>query len=225
MGARTANIHMSIERGKFITFEGGDGVGKSTQARLACEWLSGSGYEVLVTREPGGTRIGESIRGLLLDPENTEMTDMAEMLLYAAARAQLAREVIEPALSKGWLVLCDRWVDSSIVYQGAVRGLGEAVRKINIHAAGTLFLPDATILLDLDPAKALARTAGKNGEDRIEAMGAEYQEKVSAAYKKLAGLERDRIHLLDASGSPDEVHGRVRAVLEEVLSDRQPANI
>jgi len=211
---------MGHNRGKFITFEGGDGSGKSTQIKLAADWLCDSGFDVFLTREPGGTRIGEKIRALLLDTENTDMTDMTEMLLYAAARAQLSREVIGPALDAGKLVVCDRWADSSMVYQGAARGQGDAVRIVNSYAAGDLFSPDATILLDLDPNEALLRAAASRGSgfDRIEALGAAYQEKVRAAYLSLAEREPGRIHVIDASGSPQDVSGRVRDALAGILS-------
>ena len=207
------------KRGKFITFEGGDGSGKSTQIQLAIRWLSESGADVLLTREPGGTKVGEKIRELLLDPANAEMTDMTEMLLYAAARAQIAREVIEPALAEGRLVVCDRWADSSMVYQGAARGLGGAVRVVNEYAAGGLFSPDITILLDLDPAEALGRAAGEGGGDRIEALGTAYQEKVRAAYLELARECPERIRVVDAAGTVEDVHARVREALAGVLAD------
>jgi len=210
---------MNSDRGKFITFEGGDGCGKTTQIKLAAGYLEREGYDFLLTREPGGTAIGEKIRAILLDPENAEMTDMTEMLLYAAARAQIARDVIEPALAAGRTVVCDRWADSSMVYQGGARGLGEAVRVVNAYAAGELFSPDATILLDLDPEEALARaeSADGGGGDRIEAIGAEYQMKVRTAYLKLAACDPGRIRVIDASGSEDEVHARVREALAGIL--------
>jgi dTMP kinase len=209
---------MTNECGKFITFEGGDGTGKSTQIQLAARWLSEIGADVLITREPGGTGIGEKIRGLLLDPDNSDMSDMTEMLLYAAARAQLAFEVIAPALAEGRVVICDRWADSSIVYQGAARGIGEPVRVVNEFAAGELFSPDATILLDLDPEKALARAAGgEGGGDRIETLGAEYQKKVRAAYLELASMDKGRISVIDADGSPEEVHVRIKTALSGIL--------
>ena len=219
---------MSVKRGKFITFEGCDGSGKSTQIKLITRWLTEAGYDVLTVREPGGTRIGEMIRGLLLNPENAEMSNMTEMLLYAAARAQLASEVIESALARGSIVVCDRWADSSIVYQGVARGLGEDVKIVNTRAAGKLFSPDVTILLDLDPNEALARAAnikveGKKylrlGEDRIEALGISFQARVRAAYLELAAKEPDRIHVIDAAGNPEEVQGRVRDALAGALAD------
>jgi len=155
----------------------------------------------------------------LLNPGNSEMTNMTEMLLYAAARAQIAFEVIEPALAAGRLVVCDRWADSSMVYQGAARGLGETVRVVNAYAAGDLFLPDATILLDLEPEEALARAAkGSVGQDRIESLGVEYQSSVRAAYLKLAACEPKRFYVIDASGSPEDVHELVKAALAGILS-------
>jgi len=214
---------MSNDRGKFITFEGGDGCGKTTQINLAAEFLAAEGYDCLFTREPGGTLIGEKIRAILLDPENAEMSDMTEMLLYAAARAQIAKEVIEPALAAGRIVVCDRWTDSSMVYQGSARGLGEEVRVVNAYAAGELFEPDATILLHLKPEEALARVTAEGKGDRIEALGAEYQNKVQTAYLKLAACNPKRFHVIDAAGSPEEVHERVKEALTDALSAEREA--
>jgi len=210
---------MDSDRGKFITFEGGDGCGKTTQIKLAAEYLAAEGYDYLLTREPGGTMIGEKIREVLLDPENAEMSDMTEMLLYAAARAQIAKEVIRPALAAGRLVVCDRWTDSSLVYQGAARGLGEVVRVVNSYAAGDLFAPDATILLYLAPDEAYARAvAGAGSGDRIEALGADYQNKVQSAYMKLAAYDPKRFFVIDASGSVTDVHERVKTALQKILA-------
>ena len=207
---------MVKRRGLFITFEGGDGSGKSTQIQLAAGWLKEQGYPVLVTREPGGTVIGEKIRAMLLDTENTEMADITEMLLYAAARAQLAGEVIARALESNMIVICDRWVDSSLVYQGVARGLGEGVFDVNSQAAGELFSPDVTILLDIDAEEAIRRL-GDREEDRIESMGIEYRRKVRAGYLALAKSEPWRIQVIDASGSPEEVHELVKAPLKKAV--------
>ena len=128
-----------MSKGLFITFEGGDGSGKSTQFRLFAEYLRNRGFEVVTTREPGGTRISEKIRDLLLDPECTEMDNMTEALLFAASRAQHVEELIRPSVNAGKMVLCDRFVDSSIVYQGIGRGLGDSVRVINEYAVGGLY--------------------------------------------------------------------------------------
>lgn len=171
----------------------------------------------MMTREPGGTAIGEKIRDLLLDRKYSEMTDMAELLLYAAARAQLAREAIEPALESGKHVICDRWVDSSLVYQGVAREMGDAVSAVNLYAAAGLFRPDATILLDMDPREAMARAAKNEGGDRIEAFGVEYQTKVRDGYLKLAARDKERFRVIDAAGSPEDVFSRVRETLETIV--------
>jgi dTMP kinase len=210
-----------MSAGKFITFEGGDGTGKSTQIALFLTYLHTNGIEHIFTREPGGTPIGERIRGILLDPACTEMEDMTEALLYAAARAQLTREVIRPALDAGKLVVCDRWIDSSIVYQGMAKammdfpgGQEEAVRAVNVYATDGIE-PDVTILLDLDPAEALGRVQDATGSlDRIEAKGADYHRAVRESYLALAEQEA-RIRVVDAAGTPEAV--RVR-VLEAVQS-------
>jgi dTMP kinase len=204
-----------MPRGSFITFEGGDGTGKSTQLTLFLEYLRGKGIEYVFTREPGGTAIGERVRAILLDPACGEMEDMTEALLYAAARAQLAREVIRPALDAGTLVVCDRWVDSSIVYQGAAKAMIDissdpetAVRTINAYATDGL-APDVTILLDLDPSEALGRAQGaEGGPDRIEAKGEDYHRAVRESYLALAEREA-RFRIVNAAGSPEAVHARV----------------
>ena len=141
-----------MEKGLFITVEGGDGSGKTTQLAFIKEYLTEKGEDVLFTREPGGTALGEKIRSVILDPANKEMVPMTESLLYAASRAQLVSEVIRPALAAGRTVVCDRYVDSSIAYQGYARGLGESVTTINGYAIGDC-IPDATILIKVDPAK------------------------------------------------------------------------
>jgi dTMP kinase len=153
-----ARVADAIRNGNklFITFEGGDGAGKSTQAQMLSDRLCANGIDVLLTREPGGTKIGEEIREILLNPACTEMASHTEMFLYAAARAQLAREVIAPALAEGKTVICDRWVDSSLVYQGVARRLGEMVAEVNRYAVADL-APDLTILLDIDSDEGLAR--------------------------------------------------------------------
>jgi dTMP kinase len=203
----------------FITFEGVDGSGKSTQIALLKERLCKEGADVLLTREPGGTHVGEKIRVIILDPENAEMDAMTEMLLYAAARAQIAREVIRPALDAGKTVICDRWVDSSIVYQGVARGLGRTVKEVNFHATAGL-VPDRTILLDLDPEVALRRASRRGADteeniehrqsiqifDRMEAEDAAWHRKVCEAYRALAARHPDRIAVIDALGSVKAVH-------------------
>ncbi|MDR1815256.1 MAG: dTMP kinase [Clostridiales Family XIII bacterium] len=200
----------------FITFEGGDGSGKSTQIGLLAEVFAARGMDFVRTREPGGTRIGEKIRALILDPENAEMADVTEMLLYAATRAQLAREVVAPALAEGKAVLCDRWVDSSLVYQGVARGLGRAVAEVNHHATAGI-VPDLTVLLDIDPAVGLARARGETALDRIEAEGLAWHERVRAGFLALAEKHPERYFVVDASGTPEAVHAEIAARVEALL--------
>jgi len=205
----------------FISFEGGDGSGKTTQIALLARLLETRGQDVLLTREPGGTPIGERIRQVLLDPDCGEMSPVTEMLLYAAARAQLAREVVMPALATGKTVITDRWLDSSLVYQGVARGLGRAVAEVNRHATGGL-LPDITFLLDIDPETGLERARGskavprKNsslpdapGRDRIEAEGVLWHRTVREGFLSLARKHPERFAVIDAAGTPEEVHRRI----------------
>ena len=195
-------------RGLFVAFEGGEGAGKSTQIRLLRAAVERLGLDVVTTREPGGTAIGEQIRTLLLDPASAEMTDRAEALLYAAARAQHAQEVIRPALDKGAVVLCDRYVDSSVVYQGIARGLGEGqVEELNRW--GTLDLvPDVVILLDVDPQEGLRRVGHEF--DRIEAAGIEFHRRVNEAFRHRAAEEPSRYVILNAARPAEDLHARIR---------------
>lgn len=189
----------------FITFEGADGTGKSTQAELLRAALAAEGREVVLTREPGGTELGERIRTLLLDGPG--MTPWAEAALFAAARAQHVAEVIGPALERGADVVCDRYVNSSLAYQGIARDLGiDGVLELNLVATGGL-LPDVTFLLLLDPELAAAR---RTEADRLEREGVELQARVNSAYRELAGRFPERIVTVDASGGPDEIAREVR---------------
>ncbi|NLW21245.1 MAG: dTMP kinase [Clostridiales bacterium] len=204
------------KQGYFISFEGNDGSGKSTQARLLAERLRQSGYEVLLTREPGGTKVGEQIREMLLKRENTDIEHLTEALLYAAARAQHVREVIEPALNLGKLVISDRYVDSSIAYQGAGRGLGEElVRAINAPAiAGRL--PDTTVFLRLDPEEGMGRAMRKREADRLEAAGDQFHRDVAAAFDRMISAE-PRFLTISSKGEKAQtaqaVYGQVSARL------------
>lgn len=197
-----------MQRGKFISFEGSEGCGKSTQIRRFVDWLRGTGREVLVTREPGGTGVGEKIRHLLQhDPEGAALTAESELLLFAASRAQLVREVIRPALDRGVWVVADRFLDSTTVYQGVGRGLDrEAVRHINAFAVGSA-LPELTFLLDLDAAIGHARAVAASGDqhDRMESEPLAFFESVRRGYLALAAAEPGRIAVIDASASIDEV--------------------
>lgn len=187
-------------KGKFITIEGCEGSGKSTQLKLLSERLKKQGIPHIVTREPGGSEIAEHIRSVILNGKNTAMCDECEALLYAAARAQHLRERVAPALADGTLVLCDRYVDSSLAYQGYARGLGmEFIRQINCFALEE-YMPDLTLFLDISPAHAFARKHGADKNDRMEALGLPFHQKVYQGYLQLA--ERfPRIVKVDCGGT------------------------
>jgi dTMP kinase len=190
----------------FVTFEGLDGSGKTTQLELLAEHLAARGREVVVTREPGGTPLGESIRQLLL--RGDAMTPWAEATLFTAARAEHVEQVIRPALDRGAAVLCDRYIDSSVAYQGGARGLGlDVVMQLNLTATGGL-LPDATFLLQLDAAGAMARVA--SGHDRIERERDDFHARVEEAFRELARRFPERITAVDARLPPQRIAEVVR---------------
>ena len=203
------------KRGKFITFEGCDGCGKSTQLRLLSEYLVQEGIPHIFTREPGGGKISEAIREILLSGKNMEMTDECEALLYAAARMQHLSDRVEPALAEGKLVICDRYVDSSLAYQAYARGLGrEFVSQIN-GAALKKYRPDVTIFIDLTPEAAFLRKHGADENDRLEQAGMEFHKRVYAGYKALAEDEPERIVCVDGNKTPDEIFADVVGVLKK----------
>lgn len=195
----------------FISLEGVDGSGKSTQATMLADALRDRGHEVVHVREPGGTPLGEAVREVVLGPD--AMSPWAEAFLFAAARAQLVADVIAPALAEGAWVVADRFLDSSLAYQGAARGLGIAqVADVNAPGIGDC-MPDLTIILDILPEAASDRRAGRGSVDRIEDEGEALQESVAEGYREVARLFPDRVHLIPAQGTLDEVHTRVLATV------------
>ncbi len=215
-----------MNRGTFISFEGTEGSGKSTQIRLLVERLRQSGLEVVENQEPGGTSIGKQIRRTLLDPANVEMAPMAELLLMFASRAQAAAEVIRPALHRGAIVVSDRFTDSTLAYQGCARGIGfETVWTAHKLAVGSL-LPDLTLCIEIDVATGLARARSRNlrksnhasggaNETRIDQQSLEFHRRVSAGYRQIAALEPRRFRMVDGSGDITAVAARVWAEVED----------
>jgi len=214
-------------RGKFITFEGPDGSGKSTQVEMLHSYLAKKGYDCLLTREPGGTRVGQLIRGIVLEPSYRDIADRAELFLILADRAQHTAEVILPALGAGKIVLCERYNDSTIAYQGYGRGLDlEETRRMCSYASFGL-QPDLTFLLDVDVAAGLRRRKGKRtvprgekGMDRIEAAGVRFHNRVRAGYLDLSKEEPHRIMVLSSSKGIQETHLEIVRVVEKLLAEK-----
>lgn len=201
-------------RGLFITFEGIDGCGKSTQFNMLKEHIEASGVPYIVVREPGGTVIGEKIREILLNKKNDKMTPRAELLLFEAARAQIVEEKILPALESGVTVLCDRFFDSTIAYQGYARGLGiDTVKNMNMYATGGL-APDATFLINLPIEVAVKRRVGRGeADDRMEALGLKFQEDVAKGYLE-AAKDCERIKVINGDRTPDEIFSEIKSIYE-----------
>ena len=205
------------ERGKFITLEGGEGAGKSTQVRALSDALKARGIDCLVTREPGGSSGAEAIRALVLEGGDERWTPRSEALLFAAARADHLARTIIPALDAGRWVICDRFVDSSLAYQGGAGGLGlDEVRAINDFAIGDA-MPDRTLVLALAEGGDRARARDDMGSDRIGGRDEAYHQKVDLAFRQLVAEEPERLRLIDASGSPEEVTQRLLAALADLL--------
>ena len=208
---------MSRQRGLFITLEGGEGAGKSTLLAGLREYVESRSIQLLQTREPGGTSVGEAVRGIVLDPQRRELAAEAELLLMFAARSQLVREVIAPALEAGQLVLCDRFADASYAYQGGGRGQPrERIAELESWACAGL-KPDLTLLLDLAVATGRARAAGRGAADRIEVEADTFFERVRATYRERAAAEPQRFRVIDASLPADAVLRTAIAALAPVI--------
>jgi dTMP kinase len=213
---------VASQKGKFIVLEGVDGAGKSTQAYLLAKYLSEKKMRVLPVREPGGTELGERIREILLDPGEDRMTTQCELLLYMASRAQLVGEVVKPSLENGHIVISERYLLSSLAYQGYAGGLAtEAIQAIGAFAVMGLE-PDLTIILDVDPEIGMRRdtvpgVVAEEQYDRIEKKGVEFQKKVREGFLGLAKFDPGRIKILDGSRSPKAVHQEIKKLVEGVI--------
>lgn len=203
-----------MKRGKFVTFEGCEGVGKSRQIQYVKELFEGCGAAYVATREPGGPEISEKIRDFVLDVKNAKMTSECEALLYAAARSQHVKELILPALESGKIVLCDRYIDSSLAYQGVARGLGMDY-ILQINRACEEAMPDVTLFLDLPPAAAFLRKGGADKDDRLELSGMEFHEKVYAGYLAVCERYPERVVRIDCSGTKEQTRALIAAALSE----------
>lgn len=208
-----------MNKGLFISLEGPDGSGKSTQVEYLKEFFASRRIPCIFTREPEGTKIGEKLRRVILDKENNEMCDMTEALLYAASRAQHVQELIRPALKRGNVVVCDRFLDSSIAYQGYGRKLGDSVREINKHAVMGC-LPDLTFLIELDPGISKKRI-NKLERDRLENEKILFHKRVYRGYLEMAEIEPDRIKIVDGTKSREDIR---EAILERIVPLLQERN-
>ena len=204
-------------KGYFITLEGCEGSGKSTQLKKLENFLKESGRDFIFTREPGGTPIAEQIRGIILDGKNVEMADETEALLYAAARVQHVKEKILPAKSSGKIVVCDRYIDSSFAYQAYARGLGlDFVKGVNVYACQNC-MPDLTLFLDISPEDAFIRKGGADKDDRLEQSGLDFHKKVYLGYKQIAKDNPQRVAVINANQTADDVFEDII----KILKDRQ----
>lgn len=205
-----------MKRGKFFTVEGTDGSGKTTQYNLIADYLRDKGCDVVAARDPGGTKIGEDIRRIILDSVNSEMDNMTELMLYASSRAQLVAQVIKPAIERGSIVICDRFVDSNIAYQGFGRGMGtDLIRGIN-HAVTQGIEPDLTFFFDLPPGISMDRIGGS--ADRLESEPADFHKRVYEGYMHLCREYPERIRRIECIGGIEDVFDKVRALLDMQLA-------
>lgn len=206
-----------MKKGIFITVEGTDGSGKTTQIKLIEKYLVEQGREVVLLREPGGTKISERIRPIILDPDSTEMGNITEMLLYAAARAQLVEEVIRPSLADNKVVICDRFIDSTYAYQGYGRGIEMSILEMVNNVAINGVVPDMTLFFDIRPEVALERRMASSAADRIENESVMFHKRVYNGYIMLADRFPDRIRRIDGSGTVEKVWEEVRILLDSLL--------
>ena len=221
---RGSSWAVGATRGLLVTLEGGEGSGKTTQGRLLAEWLGDAGIAATLTREPGGTDLGERLRALLLDPTLQVLEPDAEMLVFAAARAQAVAQVIAPALARGDVVICDRYVDSSLAYQGHAMGVPlDFIRCVNDGATGGL-RPDLTLLFDVPRATGVSRRQGTGRPpDRIERRSESFHQAVREGYLHLAAAEPERVVVLDATSEIADVQGAVRRHVQRLLATRGDA--
>ncbi|MGQ9569457.1 MAG: dTMP kinase [Thermodesulfovibrionales bacterium] len=216
-----ASHSTAFKKGLFISFEGIEGTGKTEQSKLLYKYLKKKRYKVILTGEPGGSKIGLKIRDLLLSIENKKMTPISELLLYNASRAQHINEVILPSLKNGFIVISDRFIDSTKVYQGYGRGIDikliESIEEIVTKG----LKPDLTILLDLDVKIGLKRNRGINKKDRLELEDVKFHKKVREGYLEIAEKEPERIKLIDASGSIEEIHKKIIEVVKDFIGNKE----
>lgn len=205
-------------KGLFLSFEGGEGAGKSTQIQLLAKALEMKGHEVMLTREPGGTEIANRIRAMILDPGMKGLVSLAELFLYEASRAQHVEEKILPALEKGQIVICDRFTDSSVVYQGEARGLDAKLVTLLNKIATQGLSPERTFVLDIDPVAGFERVGRRGaGLDRMESEGMKFHRAVRTGYRKLAAKDKKRVRLVNAAKAAEKVHAEIMKHVEALL--------
>lgn len=209
-----------MKKGIFISIEGGEGSGKTTQTEFIRRYLAGRGFDVLLTFEPGGTKVGKRIRRIILDPSSRGIDRICELFLYLADRAQHVRDVIEPALKKGQVVVSDRFTDATVAYQGFGRGISRQLIRILNTAAASGVKPDLTICLDLGPHEGLRRAKRKGIKDRIEDEGLSFHERVREGYLRSAGEEPSRIKIVKVVSPPSRVFGSIKKHIDSVIRRR-----